>query len=82
MKVLNMLDPNQLNPHRKRKYKMRDSYKLKQLEEMLKFEEQQPEDQKYGAHLFHWSGHGKPINLETGALRVLIQYYSEKVEVE
>ena len=58
---------------------MRDSYKAKQLQEMLNWEEQQPEDQKFGAHLTHWSGHGKPINLDAGAIQALIQYYSEEV---
>lgn len=76
-RVLNNLDPDE----HKRRYSMRDPYKVKQLEEMLKWEEKHPEDQQYGAHLMHWSGHGNPINIDAGALRMLIQYYSEKVVV-
>lgn len=55
---------------------MKDDYKVKQLQEMLKWERAQPENEKYGAHLTHWSGHGLPINLDEGALEVLIEYYS------
>lgn len=57
---------------------IRDSYqyKIQQLREMLDWEEAQPEDKRYGAHLSHWSGHGKPINLDAGAISALIEYYS------
>ena len=51
------------------------SYKIEQLREWLRFEEKMPEAQQYGAHLTHWSGRGKPINIDAGALRVLIDYY-------
>lgn len=54
---------------------MKDSYKVKQLEEMLAYEKAQPENEKYGAHLQYWSGHGKPINIDEGALELLIKYY-------
>lgn len=54
---------------------MKDSYKVKQLQEMLEYEKAQPENEKYGAHLQHWSGHGKPINIDEGALELLIKYY-------
>ena len=56
-----------------------NEYKIRQLTEMLKFEEQQPNSEKYGAHLTHWSGHGNPINLDEGAIKALINYYREKV---
>jgi len=56
-----------------------NEYKIKQLTEMLDFERQQPDSQKYGAHLTHWSGHGNPINIDEGALQVLIDYYSHVV---
>lgn len=56
---------------------MRDDYKVKQLQEMLKYEKAQPESEKYGAHLTHWSGNGNPINLDEGALKILIKYYSK-----
>lgn len=55
-----------------------DDYKIAQLEKMLQFEEQQDEKNQFGAHLTHWSGHGKPINIDAGALRVLIEYYKAK----
>ena len=50
-------------------------YKIKQLEMMLQFEEQQSDDNKFGAHITHWSGHGNPINIDEGALKALINYY-------
>ena len=53
-------------------------YKLAQLKTMLAWEEAQDEDTQYGAHLTHWSGKAKPINIDAGALRVLIEYYSKK----
>lgn len=55
---------------------MKDEYKVKQLSEMLKWEKAQPENEKYGAHLSHWSGRAMHINLDEGALMVLIKYYS------
>lgn len=58
---------------------MADEYKVKQLKEMLKWEEAQPENEKYGAHLTHWSGHGIPINIDEGALKCLIEYYGGNV---
>lgn len=54
-------------------------HKIKQLREMLKFEEVQPPEGQYGAHLDHWSGHGTPINLDAGALRLLIRYYNGEI---
>ena len=55
---------------------MKDDYKVQQLKEMLRQEMMQPHNEKYGAHLTHWSGCAKPINIDEGALRVLIEYYS------
>lgn len=55
---------------------MKDDYKVKQLKEMLRQEMKQPQDEKYGAHLTHWSGYAMPINIDEGALRLLIEYYS------
>lgn len=54
-----------------------DPYKVEQLWNMLKAEIDAPEDQKYGAHLQHWSGNAKPINVDAGALRALIAYYTK-----
>lgn len=54
-------------------------HKVKQLREMLKFEETQPPESQYGGHLDHWSGHGKPINIDAGALRLLIRYYNGEI---
>lgn len=54
----------------------KDPYKVAQLWNMLKAEINAPEDQKYGAHLQHWSGEAMPINIDAGALRTLIAYYT------
>lgn len=50
-------------------------YKIQQLEKMLEYEQAQPEQNKYGAHVTHWSGCAKSINIDEGALTALIQYY-------
>lgn len=55
----------------------KDPYKVEQLWNMLKAEIDAPEDQKYGAHLQHWNGNAKPINIDAGALRALIAYYTK-----
>lgn len=55
-----------------------NEYRIKQLESMLEYESKQPDSEKYGAHLTHWSGHGNPINLDEGALKALIRYYKRK----
>ena len=54
----------------------KDPYKVEQLWKMLKAEVSAPDDQKYGAHLQHWSGEAKPIIIDAGALRALIKYYT------
>lgn len=56
----------------------KDPYKVEQLWEMLKAEVSAPDNQKYGAHLQHWSGNSKPINIDAGALRALIAYYTKE----
>ena len=52
-----------------------DDYKVKQLHKMLEYETSKAEEH-YGAHLTHWSGEANPINIDAGAIRVLIDYYS------
>lgn len=55
-------------------------YKVKQLKIMLDEEAKSKPDAKYGAHLTHWSGKAKSINIDEGALQVLIDYYSAKID--
>lgn len=55
---------------------MSDSYKVKQLEAMLSHEIGNGLSDGYGAHLSHWYGDSKPIQIDAGALRLLIAYYS------
>lgn len=50
--------------------------KIMQLTAMLTAEEKQPQGEQYGAHLSHWAGTSKPINIDAGAIRVLIEYYN------
>ena len=52
-------------------------YKIKQLETMLNYEKQQPEDKQFGIHLQHWAA-GKPINIDAAAIKLLIDYYKHK----
>jgi hypothetical protein len=54
---------------------MKDEYKVKQLTAMLSHEEGVGDDIGYGAHLSHWYGDSKPIQLDAGAIKVLISYY-------
>lgn len=54
---------------------MADTYKVEQLKKMLEHETNETETH-YGAHLTHWCGDSKPICLDAGALKVLIEYYS------
>lgn len=44
---------------------------------MLEAEQKQKPDEQYGAHLSHWAGTTKPINIDSGAIKVLINYYSK-----
>ena len=57
-----------------------DHYKIEQLTRMLEFEKKQAENEKFGAHLTHWSGNAKPINIDEEALQALINYYKNKEE--
>lgn len=54
-----------------------EDYKVSQLQKMIDAELAQPEDKRYGAHLLHWGGTAKPINIDEGALKLLIEYYSK-----
>ena len=58
------------------------AYKVKQLEAMRDYERKQAANQQYGAHLEHWSGHGKPINLDADALQALIDHYYRLDSIE
>ena len=53
-----------------------NDYKVEQLRIMRNYEQRQPENEQYGAHLTHWSGAAHPINLDAEALSVLIRHYS------
>ena len=50
-------------------------YKIQNLLLMLEAEENQPDGEKYGAHLTHWAGTSKPINLDSEAIMALIEHY-------
>jgi hypothetical protein len=45
---------------------------------MLEAEKSQPDNEKYGAHITHWSGKASPINIDAGAIQALIDYYTGK----
>lgn len=49
-------------------------YKIDVLTLMLAAEESEQYG-GYGAHLTHWAGVAKPINLGVGALKALLEYY-------
>lgn len=55
-------------------------YKVQNLLLMIEAEENQPDGQKYGAHLTHWAGTSKPINIDAGGIECLIAYYQMKDE--
>lgn len=55
-------------------------YKIKQLQMMLEAEQVQESDKKYGAHLTHWAGTAKPINIDERALLVLIEHYENRMQ--
>lgn len=63
-------------------YNAEYSYKVKQLAAMRNYEREQEPSQQYGAHLDHWSGHGKPINLDADALQALIDHYIRLDNIE
>lgn len=52
-----------------------DAYKVKQLKEMLAYEKD-PVYGGYGAHLTYNGDAAAPIQLDAGALELLIVYYS------
>lgn len=56
-------------------------YKIGELKKMYSAETD-PETGGYGAHLVHWSGTAKPINIDAGALEALIHYYSSILKKE
>lgn len=53
-----------------------DTYKIEQLKKMLA--DELGENAGYGAHLSHWAGNAKPINIDAGAIQAIIDYYCEK----
>lgn len=57
-------------------------YKVEQLTAMRDYERKQATNDQYGAHLDHWSGHGKPINLDADALQALIDHYIRRDAIE
>lgn len=58
-------------------------YKIKQLQLMLEIEKSpDPEVSGYGAHLSHWHGKAKAIQLDAGAIQALINYYTACEELE
>ena len=63
-------------------YNAEYQYKVEQLTAMRDYERKQASDQQYGAHLEHWSGHGKPINLDADALQALIDHYYRLDSIE
>ena len=52
-----------------------NEYKVRQLLIMLSHEIGDGENDGYGANLTHWYGDSKPIRLDAGALKALIDYY-------
>lgn len=60
---------------------MRDSYKVKQLTQMLAHETD-PNEEHYGANLTHWYGDSKPLTIDAGGLEALIAYYSGSDDTE
>lgn len=54
-----------------------DEYKVKQLQKMLKHESDE-RNPHYGARLIYWRRDAKPINIDAGGLKALIDYYSNQ----
>ena len=63
-------------------YNAEYQYKVEQLTATRDYERKQASDQQYGAHLEHWSGHGKPINLDADALQALTDHYNRLDSIE
>jgi hypothetical protein len=55
-------------------------YRLGELKKMISAELRMTEQERYGAHLSHWSGVAKPIQLDLGALLELYHYYKSLLE--
>lgn len=55
--------------------KAMEDYKVEQMKAMLAHEEN-PEEVHYGATLKHWAKDSKPILIDAGGIRALIEYYS------
>lgn len=55
-------------------------YKRNVINQMMLIEQGQPESERYGAHLSHWDGRAKSINLDIGALNALLGYYNNLLE--
>lgn len=55
-------------------------YRIKQLEKMLDHEASKTEEH-YGAHLMHWYGDSKAINIGADEIRLLIRYYKKFLRV-
>jgi len=71
------MNTNRNTEQTKEGYNM-DKYKIEQLQKMLSAEQKQEQNEQYGAHLTHWAGTAKPINIDAGALQALIDYYKSK----
>lgn len=54
-------------------------YKIDQLKKMLAADRRQPENEKYGATLTHWSKEAKPINIDEEAIECLIKHYKSRM---
>lgn len=54
---------------------MRDSYKIENLQAMLRHENARDEVH-YGANLSHWHGDSMPLTIDAGGIEALIAWYS------
>lgn len=53
------------------------TYKIEQLNKMLEAEQHETEG-GYGAHLQHWYGNSKGIQLDAEALQALVEHYKNR----
>lgn len=49
-----------------------EAYKIEQLKKMLEWELKADEKEQYGAHVVHWAGTAKPINIDAKAIRAAL----------
>ena len=63
-------------------YNAEYQYNVEQLLAMRDYERQCKPGDQHGANLSHWSGHGKPINLDADALQALIDHYTRLDSIE